>query len=88
LALVLGIVGRRHVSGKIGMLGGVVVLVLALTAATMAFLRYSAARGELQKRLEEAVAEEEERLRAITEHEKRFEKAKEAPEPGPRKNGD
>jgi O-antigen/teichoic acid export membrane protein len=53
LAFVLGIVGRRHASGKIGMLGGVVVLVLAIAAATVALLKYQATQAELQERFEE-----------------------------------
>jgi hypothetical protein len=52
LAFVLGLVGRRHVSGKIGMFGGVIVLVLALACSGMAFLRYSNAAWAAKQKTE------------------------------------
>jgi hypothetical protein len=41
LALFLGIVGRKHLAGRIGMFGAAVVLGLALLSAAVALLRWA-----------------------------------------------
>ena len=57
LALVLGIVGRRHASGKIGIFGGLIVLimafVMALALVALSAVRYSGAKAETVKQMQE-----------------------------------
>ena len=45
LAVVLGFVGQRHLSGKIGMFGPIIVFVLAMAVAMWAFFRSSGPRA-------------------------------------------
>ena len=84
LALILGIVGRRHTSGKIGILGGVIMFVAVVATVLAGALWKAKAKNEMERQIDEKVRAEQDRFRADFVRE--FHEGKRSPEAPPRKN--